>query len=508
MVNYNNQLFFAENSTSNAGIGAYSSVQFASLKLNAARNAFDYTIYMSAQKRGTSTSVDIYGLAIDIKKVNADSSTTPTGDIIINGTRQSLPYYPDIDASPYTTQTSDFNLTFEGSIPYVSGETITLNIYLRCYCRTNSGYTNAPTEYSTTFKISPFSEGINVGSKTTNAILILPPPTSGSSPSPLYLAKRRSGGGSLYIMTSKDIYIDNTIESAINLESRGCCSLFTCNGKWYTASYYKGTIRSYDVLVSSFNMGATPYAELDKVNIYTANVNTPRSIQNNYCVLPNPSAGRFCFVVYDGNAPKGFSNYLLFIPPVGSSIDDSTKDIGLYYSIPYIGCDGNQKSTGIVFVSDGVDWFIVGFMKTEGVSYFTDGVAPTPYKANIVLDNTSIHTNIFLLPTSNTGSQPIIVSTNFDASRESEFLNKSPLLIFKSQSTAYTDYGPRIYADWDRTYGTPNMQSIVCNNGVKSIQNINNDSNYECIWYVCYTYKFSGAYTSILFPILLSSAGF
>lgn len=135
----------------------------------------------------------------------------------------------------------------------------------------------------------------------------------------------------------------------------------------YGASEGYNQIRSGSTyVVTNANKRATAIA--NRINIFNVNANTDRTSQDNEIALPAASSGALCVIVYAGNnGSKASNNSLTFthtqtIEGPNGPYNNSTNKCWIY-------SDSNQKNTGILFVSDGTFWYVVGWYFTEGMAW-------------------------------------------------------------------------------------------------------------------------------------------
>ena len=155
-----------------------------------------------------------------------------------------------------------------------------------------------------------------------------------------------------------------TIDDAANLtisNRAGCVTLFSDSLVWRIANYY--TSNNQPTLstasTSSFATGKQATALIGRINVFDVDSNSARQSGDNSVILPSPSAGELCMVLYIGKlSGKGLGNALLFQVTGGSSIDNIYNNTN---NQAYISTNTSNKSTGVVFISDGSNWYVAGY---------------------------------------------------------------------------------------------------------------------------------------------------
>jgi hypothetical protein len=111
-------------------------------------------------------------------------------------------------------------------------------------------------------------------------------------------------------------------------------------------------------------------ATVGVINIFNVNLNTDRRSGDNLITLPDESVnqGQICIVVYAGNASgKGGGNALTFATVSGRPIDNVPTTTNTNRT--FIWTDGAQKNSGVVFISNGTNWFVVSYFYGWGWAF-------------------------------------------------------------------------------------------------------------------------------------------
>jgi hypothetical protein len=141
----------------------------------------------------------------------------------------------------------------------------------------------------------------------------------------------------------------------------GCVTLFSDSFIWRVANYYTSNNQPTLSTAStgSFADGKQATAVIGRINVFDVDSNSARQSGDNSVILPSPSAGELCMVLYIGKlSSKGSGNSLLFQVTGGSSIDNIYNNTN---NQAYISTNTSNKSTGVVFISDGNNWYVAGY---------------------------------------------------------------------------------------------------------------------------------------------------
>jgi hypothetical protein len=155
--------------------------------------------------------------------------------------------------------------------------------------------------------------------------------------------------------------------------SYACVTVFSNGTKWFIAGWYNTPLPT---TVNSVTVAKTVTAVSRRTNIFSTNSNVNRRSGHNAVDLPAPAGIEMCIIAYigDTNASRDANNALQIRPPSGGRIDG-------YEAFPYIFCDSNVKSTGIVLFRNtyieasnpnGNDkWYIIGWYNTSEWTWTT-----------------------------------------------------------------------------------------------------------------------------------------
>jgi len=290
-------------------------------------------------------------------------------------------------------------------------------------------------------------------------------------------------GKSIWINTyDGDSLIRDINSSAIYINSNyGCLTLFNDGIRWYVANYY--TSRLQDALAtastSTFGTHKSAQAISNCINIFktsgnldsSGNVYTDRNDArrngDNLCVLPSLADNKpqMCIVVYSGDATgggRGPGNALLF--EHSQNIDQNSSYSRGDSSKAYIAANQTMKNTGIVFISDGYYWYIVGWY--NGSNWATDTSSATS-------------TNQTNLGTLNSHTISILDTTGSDTSYVLQQNNPGSipyLSIVKAKSSGVADIKFNSV-----TANLPN--NIYINDNIRTMY-FNENKNNTCVWFV------------------------
>jgi len=154
----------------------------------------------------------------------------------------------------------------------------------------------------------------------------------------------------------------------------GCITVFSNGTKWFIAGWYRSQLPSTTSIATGDRLGV---AIPRKINIFSTNRNVARRSGLNGVVLGIPTNIEMCIIAYvgDANASRDVNNALEIIPPGGGRIDGYAS--GNY---PFIVCDSNVKSTGVVLFrntytaanpSGNDKWYIIGTYNTSEWTWIT-----------------------------------------------------------------------------------------------------------------------------------------
>lgn len=198
--------------------------------------------------------------------------------------------------------------------------------------------------------------GFNFVDTSTQTTIISMPTPSTSNKGILYWIKDTTHNAStnnITIFTGSAKIDDDQYrgtDQVIN-NANGCLVLSNDGSNWYVMNYYNGVVVGGTSDMAGNNTAVT--AVVGKVNIYTSSGN-PRSAYNSRVNMPTAVSGGICIVVYAGQ-----NNASLIFYASGNNLDPNWYNNS--NNMPYINVDDNNKCTGIIFISDGTNWYIAGW---------------------------------------------------------------------------------------------------------------------------------------------------
>ena len=264
-----------------------------------------------------------------------------------------------------STQFSYLGFSGNGSVSYDSG-TLTINQ------STNSDFTF-------------FKSNTNV--TTSNPQFVILPRASACNGLLRYFKNAGTIAGGLnnnnaysYVLTSGGDTISDLNSYGIKLQDDyACLTLYSDGISWYIANYYptsynyNGSTNVGELILPTTN-SALPSgnkvgnASMNAINIFSTNPYSERQSGDNMVNLPSISANSgMCIVVYSGNtsANRTFGNALTFSHT--NNIDRNanyTSSNRPYIVSDLTGGSPTLKSTGIVFITDGNNWYITGWFNS------------------------------------------------------------------------------------------------------------------------------------------------
>ncbi len=178
------------------------------------------------------------------------------------------------------------------------------------------------------------------------------------------------------------------------------------------------------------------YAQANTVNIF--HVNTANRLTGaNLCTLPSPTpaiAGQTCTVVYAGNNEKSeVTNPLVINIAGGQQFYELLPAI--FFPYPQLYTVGNNTSTAMTFITDGTDWYILGWNNTvfQFMDTATDAGTPktqVPESLTIANFNDKSATSYYTLPAYNASlngaSKILFCKSNTDTSSTGPYFYVNP----------------------------------------------------------------------------------
>jgi hypothetical protein len=366
---------------------------------------------------------------------------------------------------PYPNSTYEFE---SGGISTTPANKV--RVFAETWATANSSIYSINATIDQTYYIYQATDTLTIVDTSGNKNIILP--TVNSLPANRII-KNISSSGDVFITTQDTDNLDDSDRKVVFLNQYECGTFVHANYEWLIANYYKNNVGTAVAFPTNTNKYSTSL--VNRVNIFNTNSNTDRTSGDNGVILPAPEEGKMCIIVYAGNnCNKNLGNALLFKSSDSNGID---KRFNNSNSFPYIltdndGSEGiNKKSTGIIFISDGTYWYIVGWYNTSGISWSPSN---TPVGASqIVVSN---YINFFYLNTSplTTSANYILPSTNISGS------NDSYVFVLKNRNITGGN-GIVLNAN---AIGSNIPNSF--NETINSITNVFGFIDYGCVWLVSY----------------------
>jgi hypothetical protein len=363
---------------------------------------------------------------------------------------------------------------------YTSNYTITTDItindgdvfkiYQSCiYTYGFMGFYTATLTKETLYKVkqSPFQACTIIDPAEYNVLLILNTLQVVSNKSELFIFKNRSSK-ICHVFCNNTCMLEDDANKMVTLDTLNALVLFNEGGtNWYIANMFNSGIPKTEVGgVPNTRVG---YAEPGKVNIFDIKTVPDREYGNNLCILPNPAyyIGSLCIVVYAGFGDKSNNGHALFFrSPSGNGIDDSPSGIDIT-NLPYIHTTQVDQSTGIIFVSDGNGWYIVGNYETSNLGWGYGYYSPDD------LPMSSIYSKIFLQNDSSLANE----KTYSLPSLTNDISGNSYFIIVKTRNiTGYTQFSANKFNSTTNNLFNGSASTIYSANGY--------NKGYMCYWFV------------------------
>lgn len=316
-----------------------------------------------------------FGLGVNSQGSSGGGGETHNRNVhvYINGTEVTTPGGEDL-FNKTTNFTYTGTLTSIRVIAAASG-----SVYI-AYGPSRTGDANG--SFDDTFNITPINSTTDFVftdlTQTTAALggkfFTLPPASSYTNRSLIIKNKNTVpgndlGGGQfrgqvIYLNTSNGDLI-NDFPSSVGLcmnDPYACLTLFSNGTSWYIANYYPSSNQPILPQASLPNTYSTANANINAINFFNS-TSGGRNVGTNLLYLPDANAIGLCIVVYSGGSTSGerlSSNPLMIMAANNKTIDS------LAGSKPFICVDNSKRSCGAVFVSDGINWYVVGYYNSSG----------------------------------------------------------------------------------------------------------------------------------------------
>jgi hypothetical protein len=355
-------LFSASASDSSWGFGvqAYVSVnRLTFTKTDTNTYALNYYASFVSGYSGSSTSSRVAYIKLQIY---ANDTTTPIKEI----------------SASYGVGSPDVRTIDSVNYPPTLSQTITttgspiIRVYAQCTGSANSGTISVTATIDQTFYIymldnntSYNKESIFITNTTdTNKMFILP--DSSTVEGSLYYFKNLTSNY-MYITTLTTQNIDESNYNIVKISDKYDASILANKDstKWYICTFYNGNMQRRNK-----SPGVTAKNASAGVNIFDAGTTAVDS----GCILPDPTAnsGKMCIVVYSGQV--SYNGGLLFTSSVNTIDNDFSNNSD---NKVYLYADNDYKSTGVIFVSNGTYWCIMGWYDTYGINFNNEALTPT-----------------------------------------------------------------------------------------------------------------------------------
>lgn len=336
-------IFYSSASNSSFGFGVRAETYIKKIKFNRTLTSFSYRSEHYSGYFGSSTSSGVIQAELKIY----------INDILVLSRDFSSPGSPDPD-----------NIIFDGTVSCSNVNKI--RVYARTWAGANSRTITVTTTLDQTYYLYEASNTLTTINSTSLLNIILP--AASLSNSIMRIIKALLSNNNKFITVYDEDLIDDNQYNTIVLNQYECVTFICANNAWYIANYYTNNIISTSTNVTNANKIAN--TSVSRVNVFSVNSNSNRQSGDNRAILPIEENGKMCIVAYVGNASsKSAGNALSFSTSSGRGIDNKYNNTN---NFPYIVTDSNVKSTGIVFVSDGTYWYIVGWYNTTGQYWGTD----------------------------------------------------------------------------------------------------------------------------------------
>jgi len=252
----------------------------------------------------------------------------------------------------------------------------TISFYGQAIAKSNTN--TAETAFTRNFKllaVNPDTDMIFVDTvNTIPSYLCLPSVSSPPRKNLLFIKDRggNAGGNNIEILSafSETQCIEEINDySAIMNANWGCMKLIYSpnNQTWFVADYYRGNIPSTNTYnpadIAADNAISPNTISIFNTDVAVSGYKPDRNAGGDNIIRINPPTSGYsvAIICYCGTTT---ANRALVIQSNGFSLDQFTGQNGTQTA--YVRSDGNYKSTGVVFISDGSKWYIAGYMETYG----------------------------------------------------------------------------------------------------------------------------------------------
>lgn len=339
-----NYYFRAYASDNTAGFIVTSETKIIKISFNTSRTAFTYRSEHRSGHDGSSTSDGIKESELKIY----------INDVLLvdrSYSKSSAPYPDSFQAYEDTVVCAVANK---------------VRVYARTLGTANSNTYRVTSAIDETYYVYVVLSSLTIGSTNQNKNIILP--STASNTGAIKFIKNMDTNYIL-VTTFADEWLEVTSGNrALIMWQYHCVTLIPSQSStWSIAGYYSNSIRNTNVIVPVDPPGKIATASIG-VNIFNVDDISARQSGDNQVILPTGQSGQMCIVVYAGNSVrKSWGNALSF--KSNNDLYGIDKRFNNTNDFPYIGTDedgedeGKKKSAGIVFISDGTYWYIVGWYR-------------------------------------------------------------------------------------------------------------------------------------------------
>jgi hypothetical protein len=447
----------------------------------------DYYFYAYADdKNGLGSGVEAKAYLIKIQFNSSFTSFTYQSDHYSNNTGDTTSN--EIIQAELQIYINDFSVVYSNAYDLGSSKTWSgsaacslpnkVRVRAVTWAGADSRYWQATAVLDETYYLHSASSALTVTSTDTHKNIILPLSTSNSGA--IRFIKN--------IRTNNDYYVFLTTFSEDSMEVSGanrlifiwkyeCVTFMPTTNVWYLAGYYTNNLESRSSITTNTNK--IGYAVAGQVNTFSVNTNSDREVGDNNVVLPLEVSGKLCIVAYMGDrSAKNINenNVLTFSTASGNGIDNKYNNTN---SFPFIlsndsnPAEARERSAGIVFISDGTRWYIVGWYSTYCRTWLRSA---TPAVINLAT-TTKINFNYEL-------TSPLTTNANYLLPQYNSSGGNNYLFILKNRQVD-SGNGITVYANPQGTATTnPDTVNNVINESINFTGGGCDTKSYGCMWIV------------------------
>jgi hypothetical protein len=365
---------------------------------------------------------------------------------------------------PFVNNTTSFNQTITYTSPADGPPPVTVNF---SSSTTGSVFTQSATaSYSVTYGLYAQTKNLVFSShdpSLTHKLVFLEPITSLNNGKLIAIKDKSFQSGSMYTV----IYAPpgNTIEGTAippdiraTMYENGQCNTYvidTANSMYRVANIYP--IDTQPSLPTIDPTGLTPVAASSStVDIFSTDSTPGRTAVNNLVELPavsNPTGtGSLKILLYGGRTSTKYTGNVLIIeePSGGNLIDDTYISTTKPYIQTDTNANANEKNTGIVFISNEDQWFVLGYYDT---SLWTWGTT-APSAATKTIPNNTLQFDIISAGANDIISTPTVESLSLVKTQTVS--GSPPYIVFREQGggSTFNENGQFVYYTGNPTNST------------------------------------------------------